>query len=501
MGTPSVSITKQDFQTGVVAPSPVGVLAIIAPATAGPTNVPSGYTSDRQAWADFGPGLLVEDASYTMAEAGNPVLLCRATAATAAAYGTIDVSKMTGTSVPTAGAAVPADRYDAIITFLTTTTIGGAAGQWTYSLDGGLTVSTVQVLPATVPAVLVIPNFSAGGSPGVSFSMAAGAVNAGDFFRCLTTPAQMTDADLAASLEAMRTTTVPWEALLLEEDSGTGTPGLVDSWLAGLEKVGKFRMAFLNTRFKNQPHVGSGVAETEAAFQTAMATLTGQQTPSIRLSQGTDGGVVTSTLTGLTQPRKAVLVEAARAMGIPIGTEPAYVALGALPDLHIVDSNGGPLFHNEELFPNLDSLQLATLRTVQGQNGVYVTNGRIFSLTNSDYQLVPHVRTMNRACEIAFQILTTQLSRGIGKKPKDPVTGAVYILESDALTIEGLVNEAVAPPLKGQVVAVKFTLSRTDDLSSNQGATLNGAVQLVPLAYIKNFKVTASFAKSISVAA
>lgn len=498
---PNVSITKQDFQTGTVGPSPVGVLAIIAPAAAGATNVPVGYTSDRQALTDFSPGVLVEDASYTLQESGSPVLLCRATAATAASYGTIDVSKMTGTSVPTSGAGVPVDRYDVIVTFSTTTTIGGAGGQWTYSLDGGLTVSAAQALPPTVPAVLTIPNFSAGGSPGVSFSMAAGAVNAGDFFRVLTTPAQMTDADLVTSLEAMRTTTIPWEALLIEEDSGTGTTALVDTWLAGLEKVGKFRMAFLNTRFKNQLHVGSGVAETEAAFLTAMQTLTGQQTPSIRLSQGTDGGAVASTLTGLTQPRKTALVEAARAMSIPIGVEPAYVAIGNLPDLRIVDSNGGPLFHNEEIYPNLDQLQLATLRSVQGQPGVFITNGRIFSLTNSDYQFVPHVRTMNRACEIAYQIMMTQLSRGIGKKPRDPVTGAVYILEGDALTIEGLVNEAVAPPLKGQVVAVKFSLARNDDLSSNAGATLNGSVQIVALAYIKNFKVTASFTKSIAVAA
>ena len=500
MGVPSVTIQKQDFQTGSVAQSPIGVLAIIAPANSGPVNQPSSYARDDQPLQDFGPSELVEDASYTLNTAGNPIIAIRPTTAQPATYGTVDVTGMTGSSVPSAGATAPGDNYDVLVTFINGGTIGGAGIQYTFSLDGGNVTSAPQALPTgSAPVTLTIPNFSRGGSPGVSFSLAAGTVNPGDFFRCLCSHAKMNDGDLPASLEALRTSTLPWEAMLIDEEVGTGTVALVDTWLAGLEKVGKFKMAFLNTRLKGQLHVGSGIAEGETAFATSMTTLVQGSAPSIRCSLGTDGGKLTSTLTGLTLPRKTALFEAARAMLIPLGEEPAFVGRGALPGVSITTQGGNPAFHNEELYPNLDQLLLTTLRSLNGQAGVYITNGRIFSTVGSDYVFVPHVRTMNAACEIAYQILTTKLSSGVGKKPKDPVTGGVYILERDALAIEGSVNTALANPLKNQVAGFQFTLLRTDDLSANSGATLNGKLQIVALAYIKAFKVLASFAKSISV--
>jgi len=501
---PSVSITKVDFATGSVAPSPVGVLAIIAPASSGPQNVATSYTQDTQAWNDFGPSSLVGLASYVMQESGNPVVVIRPLTSTAATYGTIDVTGMTGTSVPTAGAAVPADNYDVIVTVVAGGTIGAAGLTYTYSLDGGNSTSGVQALPTGgAPITLTLPNFTRGGSPGVSFSLAAGTWIAGDFFRVLTLHAQQTSADLTTALEALRVTTIPWEAVLIDQDAATGAAALLDTWLAGLEKVGKFKMAFLNTRLKNQPHVPgtSGAVETETAYATAMGTLAAGSAPSIRVAFSTDGGEIQSTLTGLSMTRPSSLFVAARSMGIAIGIEPAYVALGPLGGVTITDDIGNPAYHNEEIYQNLDQLQLTTLRSVNGQSGAYVTNGRIFSTVGSDYVLIPHVRTMNRSCEIAYQILTKSLSKGIGKKQKDPVTGLVYILEADALAIEGQVNAAVRPQLQNQVQQYAFTLSRTDDLSANSGAILNGSSAIVALAYIKGFKVLASFAKSIAVGA
>jgi hypothetical protein len=502
---PAVSVTKSDFATGVVAPSDVGILAIIAPAGAAstaPANAPTMYTVDGQALSDFTPSPLVEDLSYVLNNGGGqPVIACRATAATAAVYGTIDVSKMAGLTVVTAGSAVPNDYYDVIIGFPLSGVVGAAGLQWTYSLDGGNSTSGPQALPTGAgPIVITIPNFPAGGSPGVSFSLTAATIVAGDLFRCLVAPAKMTDADLATSLEAMRVTTLPFEGVLIEEDAGPATIGIVDTWLSALEKVGKFKYGLLNTRFKNQLHLGSGAAETETAFATAMTTAVAAMTPTIRCCLGTDGGKVSSTLTGLSQPRHAALDLAARATAIATGVDPAYVDLGPLPGVGIVDNSGNPLFHNEELYPGLDSLLLTSLRTFANQNGVYITNANVFSTVGSDYVFLQHIRTMNQGCELAFAILQKQLGRGVGKKPRDPITGKITILESDALVIEGLVNRNVENALAGQVVAVAFTLSRTDDLSSNAGATVNGYLYVEALAYIKNIKVIAAFQKQIAVA-
>ena len=503
MPTPTVSITKQDFQTGTVGPSPVGVLAILAAAGAGPTNTPQSFARDDLVQASAGPGRLAEDCSYVINTGGNPVIAQRITTSVAAAYGAVDsTGSPTGTAVVTAGAATPVDNYDVIVTWGLGGTVGAAGITYTFSLDGGQKTSSPQAFPTgTAPITLTIPNFSAGGSPGVSFSVAAGTVVAGEFIRCLTKAAQPNDTDISTALAALGLTTLPWEGALIDGDMASTTPGVVDAWLLSQEKLGKFRFILLNTRMKGQPHVGTGTAETEGAYATAMTTLTAAAAPTIRACVGTDGAAVPSSLTGLNLPRPTSLLVGGRAMRIPLGEDPAYVGRGALNGAVIVDANGASgsttAYHNEELFQNLDILRLTALRSVQGQKGVYVNNANVFSQPTSDYQFLQHVRTMNRACEIAFQLLTIQLSRGVGKKPKDPTTGLVYILEADALIIEDLVNSQVNAQLFGQVAGSKFSLSRTDDLSSNAGATVTGFMKLVALAYIKKFTVTAAFAKSL----
>ena len=503
MSVPSASIKKQDFSTGSVAQQSVniGILAIIAGGGTGssgngPINTPLSYARDDLAFADFGPSRLVEFASYDINVSGNPAVLVRGTTSVASSYGTIDHSGVTGTAVPTAGATVPADNYDVIVQVVTGGTIGVAGIILQASLDGGNSFG--QAFALGTSTTLTIPNFPQGGSPGVSFALTgAQTFVAGDFFRCLVNPARMNDADVATSCEALRVSTLPWEVALIDVDIDASTVGQLDTWLAGLEATGKFRLALVNTRMKNQAHVGSGTPETEAAYSTAMTTLTASSANSIRVSVGTDGADLPSSLTGYVQPRPTSLLCAARAMSIPLGRDPAFVGDGPLEGATIVDGNGNPKYHNEELYPNLDQLGLTALRSVTGAKPPYIDNARIFSVQGSDYVFIQHARTMNKACEIAYAIMVQQLGLGVGKKPKNPVTGLVYILERDALKIEGLVNEAIAPVLQGQVNAFAFAISRDDDLSNQSGATINATLEVVSLAYIKSFKAIAAFVKSI----
>lgn len=493
MSVPSVTIRRGAAQTGSVGPSNIGILAIIAPAPQGPQNQAFQYTDDDTVAATYGGGTLTEDSSYALNNSQHPIVAIRPTTSVAAAYSAVTKTG-TGTFTPTAGSTAPVDNYAATVSFNTGGTIGAAGITYSYSLDGLETVGPFALPTGSAPITLTIPNLSDGTSSGVSFSLAAGSVVAGDFFSCTTTAPKTLNSDLTAALEAVRITSLPWEALLIDQDVVTGTVAVVDAFLSGLESVGKFRLAFLNTRLKNQI-----AGETETAFATAMTAVVAASTPSIRCSVGTDGGNVTSTRTGLTLPRTAALVTAARSMSIPLGTEPAYVALGPLGDISITDGTGHPLFHDEMLYPNLDQLLLTTLRSVPGQTGVFVTNGRIFSTVGSDYVLIPQARTMNQACELTYATLTKQLSLGVGKKPIDPVTNKVYILERDALKLEGLVNAAISVPLQGQVAGFSFDLSRNDDISANSGVTLSGTVAIASLAYVKNFAVLAIFVRSITV--
>jgi hypothetical protein len=237
----------------------------------------------------------------------------------------------------------------------------------------------------------------------------------------------------------------------------------------------------------------------ESTYLTNMTSLVGASARSLRVSFGSDGGDITSTLTGLTVERSAALITAARTMAVSYGTEPAYVALGPLGGVVIADSDGNPNHHDEMLYPGLDSLNLTVLRSVPGQTGVFADNGRLFSTVGSDYVLIPQGRTMNVALETAYALLTTQLSRGIGKKPPN-ANGQVFALERDLLKIEGLVNQALSVPLKDQVAGYQFSLSRNDDISANSGAILTGTLAISSLAYIKDFKVIATFVQSFPVA-
>lgn len=488
---PNTQITKQDGNTGVVKPSTTGILAIIAPAEKGTQNQAGTYARVADALAKFGLGVLVEGAAYQMENAKKPVLLIRAAASTAAAYGTLDDDGVAGTSAVTASATTPLDDYNLVFKVVHGGTIGVAGITYTYSLDGGATTSPVTALGTSTAAAFLVP--VVGTASGVSLDFAAGTLIAGDVVTVPTTGARMTNSDLVAALEALRVTKLPWDEVLVENcPAASTTIATLDGWLALLEARGIYKMGRLNTRFK-------GVAESEATFATAMATLVGAASPSIRVDVGCDAGDLPSPITGLVQPRPVALAAATRSLSFDIGVDPALVLNGPIPQFTIYDDTGNPKWHDENLFPGLDDLRLTTFRTIDGEDGIFITNANIFSQGGSDYVYDQHARTMNAACTITHRMLNKELSRGVRKQPPQPVTGKVYILEDDASAIEQFVNPALQRELDGQVNGVACVLSRTDDLSSNGPNKVKASVEVEDFAYIKEFDVTAKFVRSISV--
>jgi hypothetical protein len=485
---PSVDIQKKDFQTGGTAPAPTGILAIIAASQLSTgTNLPSTYARDNLAVTSYGYGPLSEDASYVIQVAKKPVVLLSPTTSTPGAYSAITATALGGTSAVTAdGSQLPCDEFVGVtLTVLTGGTIGTPGIKYTLSKDGGDSNGGIASLGSA--------NFITDAVSGIKLNFASGTLIAGATYVFNTTRPLAGNGDLPASLLALGNTRLPWEGVLIDCTYGTGTVGIVDTWLQGLEARGLFRFALLNTRHKTEP---VPAAESEATYAAAMTTLTGED-ESIRICVGVDAADYTSTLTGVTQPRPTALFLAARAMLIPVGEDPAFVGRGPLPGASISDGNGNPKWHDEDLYPTLDSQRLTTLRSFDpsAATGVFICNANVLSEPGSDYVWLQHIRTMNLACSIAWQILTKQLSIGVGVQPPDPNTGEVYILEQDAQRIEALVNAAFRNPLNKQVTSCTFALSRTDDLSSNTDSTVTGTVGLDDLRYLKNFEVDASFLK------
>lgn len=480
---PAVEIRKADFSTGVVRPSVEGVAAVIAPAEKGALNTPLQVMRRDTAVDEYGYGPLSEDGAYIMKESGHPVVLIRGDASTAGDYGTVTTTGG-GTSAITEGATEPLDGYDVVVKFIDAGTIGVTGITYQYSLDGGLHYSAKKALGTA--NTIAIPN------TGVSLALGAGTILAGETVEVSTTGPQLASTDLPDALEALRVSNLPWEVLFIDAPADAALVALVDAWLEELEAAGKFRAFVTNTRFRNR-----ATPETEAAYRTAMQTATASMA-SIRGTVAADGGDLTSVITGVVQTRPAALGLVGRAMAVDISTEPAYKADGPIAGFQLADARGNPKYHDEYLYPGLDDLRLATFRTFPGEEGLaYITNSNLTSPLNSDYVFLPHARVMNRLCEVAYQLLSTRLSKGVRKQRKPAPGGAVYILEDEALDIESYVQVGVEKVAKGRASGVVFSLMRDDDISSNAGAEINASLAVASLAYIKKFKVTAKFAPAV----
>ena len=490
---PAVTISKNVFTTVGAPPSQVGVLAILAASSTGTLNQPAGFARTDLAVNSYGYGPLTDYAAYDIAVANFPVTLVKSNATYPGSYGAIATS-MTGTSVVTAGVTAPYDHYAIGINILSSGTVGSAspAITYTYTTDGGNLTSGVQSLGTAT--TLTIP------STGVSFALAAGTLNLGDSWTCYTERPLPNDSDVLTSLTALSLSRAVWEMALVDSSMTTSTVGLIDTFLAGLENKGIFKAVILNTRFKKEPEPAT---ESEATYAAALTTLVQNQT-SIRICVGADGAHVPSQITAWNLKRPTSLLLAAKSMsfGANFGTDAAYVATGPLQGAQIADNNGNPFDHDEDLYPNLDQLRLVSLRSFApaGPQGVYINNPNTIAPTGSAFPYLQFIRIANQAATIAWFILSTQLSRGVRKNPKaDPVTGAVYIFEPDAATIETLVNNAYIQPFKGQVNAIQFSLSRTDNMAAIP-CNVTGLISIVALAYIKGFQIQLQFNKTIQVA-
>ncbi len=487
---PSVRVNKATGGGSPALNTSDGILAIIASCAAGTDLPPTMLSNQALAVSTFGAGMLVECAAYDVNVSGKPALAVPLVSPSVpGSYGAI-TKNLTGSGADVvAGSSQPLLHYDVQVTMQKAGTVGAPGMTYTWSVDGGDTV----VGPSQVGTASTITL----GTTGVSYVL-SGSFDVGDNWSNFTERPLANNADVTTALATLGNTRLPWEGVLIDCEYATGTVALVDEWLGAREVKGQYGFALLNTRFLNEP---APTEESPSVYAAAMIALT-ENDASDRIVVGADGGHMTSSVTGFTTKMPTSLAVGARAMLTTpnIGTDPAQVDVGPIPDFAI-SSGSNPLDWDEDLYEALDDARLATLRSFApgGPVGTYITNANVLIDGTSNIYWLQLLRVLNKACKIAFSVLTTQLSKGV-RSVFNPQTNAVNIDPRDAQTIEHLVDSPLESGLAGQVTAVGFDLHTDDDLSE-PGAPCNGDVGVVSLIYLKNFAVQVALVKTISASA
>ena len=481
---PGVYDTDQDGSTGVAPQTdPTGIVAIVAASSDGTTAIdtPQMFTDLASIQAAMGSGPLVELAAYFLAITGKPVVLVRVTGS-AAVYGAIDHTKVTGTSVPTAGATVPLDTFPIQVKIGVGGAVGVAGITYSYSIDGGETWSQPQALG--VATSIVIPG------TGVTFDLTATQTFiAGDLFTCTTTGPRVVEADIAGATAALGATTLPWEVAFFDGDADQTMVAAVDTWLASLAASGEYKWASLNTRLYT-------AGESDSTYQTAMQTIRNAAS-SKYIHLGAEGCDALSPIRDVYMVRQAHLGIIARVLEGDIGRMASVPGDGPLESIRITTTSGAPKYHNEQKNPGLDDMGFSTLRSKPKKSGAFNTLTRLFSAPGSDWVFVPHARVMILAKQIAYDKLDAITSIGVHTQKIKNAQGQIVrvITEADAQKIEGLVNPAYSEQIAGENRAngATFALSRSDDLSSNGPQTLTYAIQVDALRYIGKFVGVSKF--------
>jgi hypothetical protein len=490
MSIPAVILKKSTVGGAPAIQSNQGIMALVASASTVPSpSIPTMLTNQGLTTSTFGSGMLPEMAVYMINTAGQPVVgLAVSPTITGSYYASTFVKNIAGTCVPTTGATHPYLHYNVIVTIVTGGTVGTAGITYTYSVDGGDVTSAVTALGTAT--TLTIP------STGVSFDLpSTSTLVANDNWSIFTERPLLNNSDVSTSLNTLGQTKLPFEGVLIDSNYVTGTVSLVDEWLAGREANGQFQFALLNTRFLLEP---TPTAEAPATYAASITAQSGDDV-SDRLCLCADGGHLTSLITGFTTkfPTSLALAGHAMAQTPNIGLDPAEVDLGPVAGFQI-SASGNPNDWDEFLYQSLDSQRLTTLRTFAtgGPAGCLITNANVLISSDSNIYWLQLLRVLNKACQIAWTVLNTQLSKGV-QTVQNQNTGAINIKPSNAQTIEGLVNRPLKSGLAGQVTDVAFSLNRDDDLTQPY-APINGQVAIAPLVYLKKIIVTAALVKSIA---
>jgi hypothetical protein len=481
-------------QTLVVRDGGIGLsgLGTIFPVVIGVTS--SGTTStlyfstNQNSLKDtLGQGPAVELALPMITERGG-VLVLKTPASTAGAAGAVTktaVSTSTGT-ITLAGAAY--DAYQLRIRIKLTGALG--VGRFDYSLDqlaDSPTYSEELTIPSggtyAIPGTNITATFVPGGGPII--------FEAGDYHVAACTAPQYTTADLSTAWTAMLAALGQY---VVEETYFTGRSASAAAAATMAATVATL-MSSLEARKRWARAMMDCGNDTSANVITSVVPFANNR---VAVCFGQADVPTLNPRAGWGVPRvSAAHVLSERAAGADLSENLGRVASGSLRVLKITADEG-----SSQAF--IESHKINTLRTYDGEAGIYATNGYLKSAAGSDFLYWDWGRVIDRICRVIYSAQQQWLLKKVRVLPD----GTGRIDPRDAARIETMVRSAlrdeILSPINaegqpGHVSALEYVV----DLNNNILTTrqLKSVCRAVPLPPIESIATEIGLTSSIGVAA
>lgn len=467
MTLPGVTQTIRDGALGRFA-SGSDLHVKIGISTSGTVDEVKQYNDPQSLRDAYGRGPLVEAACFAIEHTGKPVAVIRAAQAAAGTLGAI-TKVGTGPTI-TNNASAPDDAYELVLEILT----GGALGTSTYrySLDGGDTWSAAIATAGST----TIPD------SGIALTMPAGTYVAGDTYSASCVAPTFDTTGLAAALDAAHGMTDAWRLVhvvgVAADGAGSATvASAVDAKMTTFEAAFRYAYAVLEA-----------ADDADNDLLTAFAAFA-----SSRVMVAAGFFECISAIDAKLYKRPAAWVIVNRIMANRVSRDPGAVADGAIKGVGL-NASGYGIYRDEFKTPGLDAGRFATLRTLRGLPGFYITRGRMMASANSDFSDVPNRQVLDVASRITYEALLQYVNIDLR------VNADGTIEETEAKRIEEAIRAklrtALLSPNPSHASAVDFVVNRVHNLVSTD--TLQGKTRVVPKGYARFIENEIAFQLSTS---
>lgn len=370
---PNVYINITDGNLGLMAPSAAGVFAKIGVSNKGQIGQIAALSDPDQVTEIFGTGPLASSLLDSFSNGCRTIYALRIEGDVAGTIGKVDASPQSSAQVTVTGS--PLDAYQLRLEILT----GGAPNTATfqYSLDGGKLYAQKLTVPSS--GNYQIPD------SGLEITFPA-ELQAGAIYEVKTTAPRASVAKIIEGMELLNSANLTFENVHIVGESSKPMWVAADVLMTEAESRYKFRYVTMESRYKAESE------STNAWVQELVKERDGFA--STRVQVVSAFGMVIDRQTGRQVLRNTAGHHRGEVATLKVQQSPGEVMEGPLSGIIQIM----PADLNDAQILTLDTAGYTTIRTYEGMNGIYITNGRMMADTVSDFQHEEYRRVMDAAC-------------------------------------------------------------------------------------------------------